>query len=304
MKLLAVDLSNLLLRHAANPYREAEDNQGRDVRGPVGALAQMIRLVWSEKPSHLLLARDGPRKNSFRREIDPEYKAHRPEADDGIRHQFAFMYDVLQELRWPLREEEGYEADDILASAAASFAGSTVIVTGDKDLLACVSQRTSVLLLRPGEVRRCIPDDVEEIFGVAPDRVCDWKALVGDPSDGISGVPGIGPQRALKLLQHFGTLDDLLSSLRSSEELSVPGISPAQLAGLRDNLHIAEQSYKLAQLHEDLDIDFASTPPMPEQEDIPRLRSLGLGALADQLFPEEAAQAKPRDLEDMFDGMW
>lgn len=305
MKLLAIDFSNLLIRHASNPYRQVEDRSGRTITGPVGALAQITRLVQGEKPTHLLLARDGPRADSFRREIDDAYKAHRPDADEDIRYQFSFAYSSLEELGWPVLAEGGYEADDLLASAAASFEGRTLIVSGDKDLLACAGESVAVDLLRPGGALRCGPEEVREIFGIPPERVRDYKALVGDPSDGISGVPGIGPKRALALLEEFDTLSDLLQALRGSEELSVPGISARQEENLRQNIDAAERSWKLAGLVDNLEISFEEllVPAMPSSDDIDRLRDMDLGALADQLFPQ-APPAEPRSLDRMFDDMW
>jgi DNA polymerase-1 len=213
---------------------------------------------------------------------------------------------VLGELAWPLYAVEGYEADDILASAAHSFPGKTVVVSGDKYLLACVSQKTEVMLLRPGEIRRCQISDVEEIFGVPPERVVDWKALVGDPSDGISGVPGIGPQRAKVLLDHFRDLDSLLGALAGSEELSLPGITAKQLQNLRAHEEEARRSYDLARLRTEIPLPFSDlcVPAMPREEDVPALCELGLGDLAKQLFPEKVQKKKQQKLDDLFDSMW
>lgn len=301
MKLLGIDISNLVIRHASNPYAGHEDLQGRSVNGPVGALSQIIRLVRSEEPTHLLIARDSPRDEGFRREIDVDYKAHRPSADDDLIHQFRITYQAIEKLSWPTMMIASYEADDILASAAKSFSGKSVIVSGDRDLLACVSSDVRVSLLRPGGALECGPREAEEVFGVAPERICDYKALVGDASDGIRGVEGIGPKRALALLEEYDTLENLLRSIDQGEEIR--GLSPKLQEKLRAGRDNAARSYQLAQLVEDLEVDFEQLlcPGMPDAEqhgDL--LDELGLTALKKQLSGPRAAKKGPLDLDKTF----
>lgn len=306
MKLLGLDYSNLLIRHAANPYGESTDRQGRPVGGVVGSLAQAIRIVKAEKPTHLLVAQDGSRKDSFRREIDEGYKAHRPEAPDDLRHQFLIAYRALEALGWPVVSVDGYEADDILASAASAFAGQSVIVTGDKDLLAVAASDVRISLLRPGGARECGPDDAEDIFGVPPSRIQDYKALVGDASDGIRGIEGIGPKRALALLGEYGSLEGILDAATSSESLSGPGISPAVSRKVFDGREAAETSYKLAGLVLDLEIVFDDLvcPDMPAPDTHKAaLQALGLDALLEQLNKKpksKATQSRSIDLAGTF----
>jgi DNA polymerase-1 len=303
MKLLGIDISNLVIRHASNPYAGHEDLQGRSVNGPVGALAQIIRLVESEKPTHLLIARDSPRDEGFRREIDNDYKAHRPSADNDLIHQFQVTYRAIERLSWPTMMQATYEADDILASAAKSFSGKTVIVSGDRDLLACVSDSVTVSLLRPGGALYCGPAEACEVFGIEPERICDYKALVGDPSDGIRGVEGIGPKRALTLLSEYGDLDSLLQAIGNGEKIR--GLSDKLQEKLILQQDSARKSYQLAQLVEDLEIEFNDLlcPSMPSADthaDI--LDELGLMSLRKQL--EDKKQGKkqegPLDLNKTF----
>ena len=308
VKLLALDFSNLIIRHAANPYGGAEDRQGRSVNGPVGALTQAIRLVESEKPTHLLIARDGSRGDSFRREIDPGYKAHRPDADDDIRHQFALSYQALELLGWPVLDEHAHEADDILASAAKRFEGRTVIVTGDKDLLACAAPDVRISVLRPGGSVECGPKEAEEIFGVPPELIQDYKALVGDSSDGIRGIEGIGPKRALSLLGEYGDLRRLLIAARSGETLSGPGISPAVAQKVVDGIESAEISYRLAGLVDDLEVDFDSLrcPTLPDEGSHgPALEEIGLGALRAKLpGAQPPKKREPLPLDEAFNKLF
>ncbi len=309
MKLLGIDFSNLIIRHAANPYGRAEDPAGRPVNGPVGAIQQTIRLVREEKPTHLLIARDGSREDSFRREIDPQYKAHRPDADDDLRHQFQLSYQALELLRWPVIAVEAHEADDVLASAAQGFSGRTVIVTGDKDLLACAATDVRISLLRPGGALECGPAEAQEIFGVPPEMIRDYKALVGDASDGIKGIPGIGPKRALSLLDAFGSLHGLVLAARGPQELSGPGITPAVARKVVEGLEDAERSYLLAGLVDDLELDFdlLACPEMPtEGSHGQELADLGLGHLRSKLpgASKEQAPAQSSSLEDQFNRLF
>ena len=307
MKLLAIDFSNLIIRHASNPYGKAEDPQGRPVNGPVGAISQTIRLVREEKPTHLLIARDGSRQDSFRRQINPAYKAHRPDSDDDIRHQFALSYEALALLGWPVLDEHAHEADDIMASAARAFPGATVIVTGDKDLLACCAPDVRVHLLRPGGAVECGPDEAREIFGVEPWLIQDYKALVGDTSDGIRGIEGIGPKRALALIEQYGDLAGILAAARSGEELVGAGISPAVAAKVQAGVGSAETSYALAGLIDDLDIDLEGLrcPPMPDERSHgPALEEIGLGALRAKLPGAPSEKSKPRSLDETFERLF
>lgn len=306
MKLLGLDFSNLLIRHAANPYGESTDTQGRPVGGVVGSLNQAIRIVKEEKPTHLLVAQDSSRADSFRREIDEGYKAHRPDAPDDLRHQFLIAYRALEALGWPVVRRQGYEADDILASAATHFSGKSVIVTGDKDLLAVASSDVRISLLRPGGSRECGPEDAEDIFGVPPERIQDYKALVGDASDGIRGIEGIGPKRALALLGEYGSLEGILDAAKGPEALSGPGISPAVSRKVFDGREAAETSYQLAGLILDLDITFDDLvcPKMPAPgTHKAALQGLGLHALAEQLEgkKKKAPAKRKMDTKGLFD---
>ena len=261
--LLAIDYSNLVFRHACNPYGSAHDAAGRSVNGPVGAGAQILRLIDERQPTHLLIARDGARSAGFRREIDPTYKAHRKDGDPEITRQFDLAYKMADVLGWPLVAADSYEADDVIASAVSAYDGPSVVVSGDKDLLALCAPDIEVMLLVPGGARLCGVSDCEEIFGVGPERVADYKALVGDPSDGISGVAGIGAKGAAILLALYPELEPMLLDAeagRLAEE-----IAPALARKLTAGVDAARTSRQLALLVRDLEIDlealrFAGTP--------------------------------------------
>lgn len=290
-KLLAIDLSNLVIRHAANPYRTDTDEAGASVGGAAGALNQIITITQEIRPTHLLLAKDGHRSNIFRTSIDAAYKAHRPEATDEIKHNFATIYKALDILGWPVLSQDTYEADDIMASSARSFHSESMIVSGDKDLLALCDDKITVRLLQRGGYLDCGKKECEDIFGIPPELVCDYKALVGDQSDGIKGVAGIGPKRALGLLENYRDLNGIVAaaeSLRPDELLL--GTNKKITESVRTNLQSAKTSYELAKIIEDLQIDFdaLSCPDMTgktklSDTDTDTLKQFGLGAITNRL---------------------
>ena len=281
--LLAVDVSNLIVRHHSSPYGSDYDLAGRPIFGVCGAVRQIASLVARERPTHLLLARDGQRSQSFRRQISASYKAHRADADEDLTRQFTLAYQAFDTLGWPSLAADSYEADDILASAAAAFDGRTVIVSGDKDLLALCDQTTTVCLLRNGgHVERCDAAGCERIMNVTPDQVRDFKALAGDSSDGIPGVAGVGPKSAVELLGRYGSLAGIFRRLDAGEPLL--GVRPHIARKVAEGREEARVSWRLAGLVGTLPVDCealrlpASGLPQPSDH-AEALRDLGLGPL-------------------------
>jgi 5'-3' exonuclease len=308
MKLLAVDFSNLIIRHAANPYGNATDEAGRSVQGPVGAIGQVIRILEAQKPTHLLIARDGKRADSFRRELDTNYKAHRTDQDDDIKRQFILAYQALEVLGWPVQSVHQHEADDVIASACVQFPGQARVVTGDKDMLALCSEMTKIILLKPGHQEEVDIEGCTNIYGVGPERVQDYKALVGDSSDGIVGVRGIGPKTTVQLLSHFDTLDGIYQAIADKEEL--PPFTKHIIRKLHQGKESAYLSYQLAGLICDLDINFESllSPGIPSDDRYGKeLDALGLHAVRMHLRggpkPHSKAAKQPMDLKQTFDAL-
>lgn len=148
-------------------------------------------------------------KVAFRLELLPEYKANRPPMPDSLKLQMPLIEEMASAFGWPLLRVENYEADDLIGAFACHIPGAVRIVTGDKDLSSLVDER--VHLLKParsgGGFQECGPEDVIRDFGVAPELIPDYLALLGDSVDNISGVPGIGPKSAVELLNNFGSTE-------------------------------------------------------------------------------------------------
>jgi 5'-3' exonuclease len=156
---------------------------------------------------------------TFRDDIYPEYKATRAKMPDDLRPQIERIRQLVDTFNIPRLEMEGYEADDVLGSAAKIAAGQGLgvkIVTGDRDLLQLVNQRTAVYLA--GDDQNYITEqDVFKKLGVRPDQVVDYKAIVGDKSDNIPGVAGVGEKTAIALLEKFGTLEGIYKNIEQVE---------------------------------------------------------------------------------------
>ncbi|KAA3608065.1 MAG: DNA polymerase I [Planctomycetota bacterium] len=249
-RLLLVDGTALAFR-AFFAIPGLSDGQGRPSGALFGFLNGLLRALEEHHPSHLAVAWDRP-EPTFRHQLSEAYKATRERMDQDLLVQLPWMREAVELLGLQNHERPGYEADDILASWAqqGEVAGFEVILlAGDKDFAQVVSDR--VCLSPPpkrGEASpRLGPQEVEEKFGVPPAQMVDWQALVGDSSDNVPGVPGVGPKRATALLKKYGDLESVLT--RGAQE---------EKGKLRENLEqhaeTARQAQKLVRLVTDLDL--------------------------------------------------
>lgn len=190
---------------------------GVPTAGIYGFARELVRILEQEKPEYLAVAFDVGK--TFRDEIFPEYKGTREKMPDDLRPQLDRIRQMVDAFNIPRLEMEGFEADDVLGSVAkiAAEQGLGVkIVTGDRDLLQLVNERTAVYLA--GDDQTYITDaDVIKKLGVRADQVVDYKAIVGDTSDNIPGVKGVGEKTAISLLEKFGTLDAIYANLDQVE---------------------------------------------------------------------------------------
>ena len=235
-------------------------SSGEPTAGVFGFASVLLRLLEQDRPDYLAVAFDVGK--TFRDEIFPEYKGTREKMPDDLRIQIGRMRELVDAFNIPRLEMEGYEADDVLGSVAKKVAEQGVgvkIITGDKDLLQLVTERVIVNL--PGrqlaDSKDYFPDDVMESMGVRPDQIVDYKAIVGDKSDNIPGVVGVGKKSAEVLLGEYETLDGIYEHL---DELK-----PGQTKKLEADRENAYLSQKLAQIVTDLDIDVDLEIARPER---------------------------------------
>src|SRR5512145_1098568 len=186
-----------------------QTSKGEPTAGIYGFARELMRILEQEKPEYIAVAFDVGK--TFRDQIFPEYKGTREKMPDDLRPQIQRIREMVDAFNIPRLEKEGYEADDVLGSVAriANEQGLGVkIITGDRDLLQLVNDRTIVYLA--GDDQNYVSDeDVIRKLGVRPGQVVDYKALVGDKSDNIPGVAGIGEKTACTLLEKYGTLDEV-----------------------------------------------------------------------------------------------
>ncbi|MCL6510275.1 MAG: DNA polymerase I [Anaerolineae bacterium] len=228
------------------------DRGEKEFTGVVYTFANMLLRVWHEQqPDYIAAAFDVGA--TFRDDIYPEYKSTRQKSPDTLEEQVQRIQHLLKAFDIPIFVAEGFEADDVLGTLArrASAEGmDVVIVTGDRDALQLVSPAVKVLTSRQRFEDTIIYDEalVASTYGVHPEQMVDYKALVGDPSDNIPGVRGIGEKTAQSLLQRYGTLDDIYAHL---DEIPQKRVRAALEAG-RDSAYLSK---RLATIRTDVPLD-------------------------------------------------
>ena len=223
-----------------------QTSTGEPTAGIYGFARELVRILEQEKPEYLAVAFDVGK--TFRDEIFPEYKGTREKMPDDLRPQLDRIRQMVDSFNIPRLEMDGFEADDVLGTVAriAAEQGLGVkIITGDRDLLQLVNERTAVYLA--GDDQTYITDaDVIKKLGVRADQVVDYKAIVGDASDNIPGVKGVGEKTAISLLEKFGTLDAIYANLDQVEN--------RWKGKLEASKESAYMSYNLALIRTDLKI--------------------------------------------------
>jgi DNA polymerase-1 len=215
-KLLLVD-GNSLLHRAFYALPQLLNRQGMVTNAAYGFTNMFLKALADYKPSHVVVAFDKGRV-SFRHELFEAYKGTRKATPEDLRPQFAMTKRILRAMRIPVCELDGYEADDIIGTLSAQAEAKgwfTVILTGDQDMLQLVAQNTIVIITKKGmsDIVEMGLKEINKNFGLNPQQLIDIKALVGDVSDNIPGVPGIGEKTAVKLIQKYHHLEDLLQEL-------------------------------------------------------------------------------------------
>ena len=264
---------------------------GEVVNAVYGFASMLLKAINELKPSHCAIAFD-KKAPTFRHLLYEQYKAHRPPTPQELIGQLERVRQLAQAFNIPIFELDDYEADDLLGTLShqASAQGvDTIIVTGDADAMQLVSPRVRVLYPKP---RRPFSDTllydeaaVSQKYGVGPEHIADLKALVGDPSDNIPGVPGIGEKTAVKLIQQFGSLDQIYKHIGE--------ITPERIRELlRQHEAIARRSKELAtivtQTPATLKLDDCQVSNYNRQQVVELFRELEFASLLTKLPEVEA----------------
>ncbi|HEY5901201.1 MAG TPA: DNA polymerase I, partial [Anaerolineales bacterium] len=224
-----------------------QTSTGEPTAGVYGFARELLRILDQEKPEYLAVAFDTGR--TFRDDIYPAYKGTRAKMPEELNPQITSIREMVDIFNLLRLEMEGYEADDVLGSAARMAAARGLgvkIVTGDRDLLQLVDERTVVYLAGDDKTYITPEDVLNSKFQVRPDQVVDYKALVGDTSDNIPGVHGVGEKTAVALLHKYGTLDNIYDHLEE--------IEPRWRAKLEQDKKSAYMSRDLASIRLDLPV--------------------------------------------------
>nr|HPI41338.1 DNA polymerase I [Pseudobdellovibrionaceae bacterium] len=219
-KIYLVDVSSLFFR-AFFAIRELTSPQGLPVNAIYGFLSMISRLLKEENPKYFVFCYDR-KEPSFRKEIFPEYKAHRSEMPDDLQKQLPYIYKLAELLGIPTFESPGFEADDFIGAItkwAEKKHLEVYIVSSDKDFAQLVNPH--VTLYDTMKNIRYTPQGVEEKWGIKPHQMIDYLAIVGDASDNIPGVKGIGEKGALKLLQEYQTLENIYNHIDEIQSKSL-----------------------------------------------------------------------------------
>ncbi len=236
------------------------NSAGVDTRGVYGFMNTFIKVVNDHRPTHLALTFD-TQAPTFRDELFPDYKAQRPPAPDDLHAQIPMLKDVMAAFKVPVFEKDGFEADDLIGTLAREATESgldTLIVTGDADQLQLVSDTVKLLMYTGfGDTRIYDVAAVEERYdGLGPDSVADLKALMGDPSDNIPGVPGVGQKAAQGVLKGPRYIEQLYEDLDAVLETGIRGAKRVKSL-LEENRDEAFKGKKLTTIVTDVpDLEF------------------------------------------------
>jgi DNA polymerase-1 len=285
--MILVDGSSYLYRafHAMPPLSNAE---GQPTGAVLGVLNMLHKLINEYRPERMAVVFDAPGK-TFRDEMFAEYKANRPPMPDELRSQIEPLLEAIELMGLPLLRIGGVEADDVIGTLAQHVDGKVLVSTGDKDMAQLVNDR--VTLVNTMTDTYLDPAGVEKKFGVRPDQIVDYLALIGDSSDNIPGVPKVGPKTAAKWLASYGSAEGIRT--HADEIAGKVGES------LREHLEQLELSQKLATIVCDLDLDLGAESLLRKAPDTEGLRGvyqrLELNSLLRQLPDSGQADAGAAD---------
>lgn len=270
--LILVDGSSYLYR-AYHAFPPLTNSAGQPTGAMYGVLNMLRSLIMQYEPSHVAVVFDAKGK-TFRDELFEAYKSHRPPMPDDLREQIALLHDMVVAMGMPLLSVSGVEADDVigtLAKQAAAEGRAVLISTGDKDMAQLVTPDITLINTMNNTILG--PEEVETKYGVPPSLIIDYLALMGDSSDNIPGVPGVGEKTAQALLQGLGSLDDIYADLDKIAGLSFRG-AKTLAPKMETNKEMAYLSYTLATIKTDVELDCTWDSLALTEPDLDKLHAL------------------------------
>lgn len=270
--LILVDGSSYLYR-AYHAFPPLTNSAGQPTGAMYGVLNMLRSLIMQYEPSHVAVVFDAKGK-TFRDELFEAYKSHRPPMPDDLREQIAPLHDMVVAMGMPLLSVSGVEADDVigtLAKQAAAEGRAVLISTGDKDMAQLVTPDITLINTMNNTILG--PEEVETKYGVPPSLIIDYLALMGDSSDNIPGVPGVGEKTAQALLQGLGSLDDIYADLDKIAGLSFRG-AKTLAPKMETNKEMAYLSYTLATIKTDVELDRTWDSLALTEPDLDKLHAL------------------------------
>ncbi|WP_168409898.1 DNA polymerase I [Erwinia amylovora] len=270
--LILVDGSSYLYR-AYHAFPPLTNSAGEPTGAMYGVLNMLRSLLLQYKPSHVAVVFDAKGK-TFRDELFEDYKSHRPPMPDDLRAQIEPLHKMVKAMGLPLLAIPGVEADDVIGTLAleAEKAGRAVLIsTGDKDMAQLVTPDITLINTMNNAILG--PDEVVEKYGIPPSLMIDFLALMGDSSDNIPGVAGVGEKTAQALLQGLGGVKDIYANLDKVATLTFRG-AKTMAAKLEQNKEMALLSYQLATIKTDVELELNSDQLTVEQPAVEELLAL------------------------------
>ncbi|SEF90173.1 DNA polymerase I [Caloramator fervidus] len=293
MKKMVIIDSNSLLNRAFYALPPMNTSYGQPTNAVYGFTLMLFKIFEEISPDYIIAAFDKSRKN-FRHEKYSDYKAGRKKMPDELAQQFEPVKELLRAFNIGILEVEGYEADDIIGTISKKYAGSDLkifIVTGDRDTLQLVNDNVNVLLTKKGvtEIEKYDLNYIRDKFGINPIQIIDLKALMGDSSDNIPGVPGIGEKTALKLLRQYKDLDNIYSNLESINPIRIREL-------LRENKEIAYLSRQLATINLEVPVDINLDDVKIKNCDKNKVRDIFIKLEFNSLLSKVSYEDKEKDI--------
>ena len=246
-KLVIID-GNSLINRAFYALPMLSNSRGEFSNGVYGFTNILIKTILEVKPKYIVVALDYGKK-TFRNKIYGDYKANRKQTPDELKSQFPILRELLKTMGIAYIEKENYEADDLIGTLSRKFDTKNIIITGDKDALQLINENTDVWLTKKGitEVKEMTPETLKNEMGLLPYQIIELKSLMGDSSDNIPGVKGIGEKTALNLLNTYQDLDNIYRNLDE-----IKGKIHENLVNFKDDAYMSKT---LATINVNVDIE-------------------------------------------------